>query len=41
MIPVGRLTMSEHPDLAQKLVDFIASEQGKSIFEQAGFKLIK
>lgn len=40
-IPAGTLTSSEHPDLSQKLVDFIASEEGKAIFEKNGYKVLK
>lgn len=41
IIPAGSLTSSENPELAQKLVDFIASEEGKSIFEKNGYKILK
>ncbi len=41
LIPVGTLTSSIHKELAQKLVDFIASNDGKAIFEKAGFRIIK
>lgn len=41
LIPVGALTSSEYPELAQKLVDFIASAKGKAIFEKAGYRIIK
>ena len=41
LVPVGSLKSSEHPDLAQKLVDFIASAEGKAIFEKAGYRIIK
>ena len=41
IIPAGTLTSSEHPDLAQKLVDFIASDEGKAIFEKNGYKTLK
>ena len=41
IIPAGTLTNSEHPDLAQKFVDFIASAEGKAIFEKAGYKILK
>jgi molybdate transport system substrate-binding protein len=37
IIPVCTLTMSEHPDAAQSFVDFIASDEGKQIFEDSGF----
>lgn len=41
LIPVGSLTSSNNPELAQKLVDFIASEEGKAIFEKTGYRIIK
>lgn len=41
LIPVGSLTSSNNPELAQKLVDFIASEEGKAIFEKAGYRILK
>lgn len=41
LIPAGTLTSSKHPELAQKLVDFIASEEGKAIFEKSGYRIIK
>jgi len=34
IIPACTLKSSEHQELAQKLVDFIASEEGKAIFEK-------
>lgn len=41
LIPVGTLTSSQHSELAQKLVDFIASEEGKAIFEKNGYRILK
>lgn len=41
LIPVGTLNSSKHPELAQKLADFIASDEGKAIFEKTGYKIIK
>lgn len=41
IIPAGTLTSSEHPEVAQKFVDFIASAEGKAIFEKAGYKVLK
>lgn len=41
LIPVGTLTSSEHPELAQKLADFIASDEGKAIFEKNGYRILK
>ncbi len=41
LIPVGTLTSSKHQELAQKLSDFIASDEGKAIFEKNGYKILK
>lgn len=41
LIPVGPLKSSTNPELAQKLVDFIASDAGKAIFEKAGFRILE
>lgn len=41
IIPAGTLTSSEYPDLAKKLVDFIASKEGKAIFEKNGYKILQ
>lgn len=41
IIPACTLKSSEHQELAQKLVDFIASEEGKAIFEKQGYKTLK
>jgi molybdate transport system substrate-binding protein len=37
IIPVGTLTFTEKKDIATKFVDFVASPEGKSIFEKHGF----
>lgn len=37
IIPIGTLTFSEKKDVARKFVDFVASREGKAIFEKHGF----
>jgi molybdate transport system substrate-binding protein len=37
IIPIGTLTFSEKKDTATKFVDFVASPEGKAIFEKHGF----
>jgi len=37
VIPIGRLTFSENEEMAKKFVDFVASDEGKEIFEKCGF----
>ena len=37
IIPIGVTTFSENPETARKFVDFCASDEGKSIFEEHGF----
>ena len=37
IVPIGTLTFSEYPEVAQQFVDFVASEDGLSIFEEHGF----
>ena len=37
IIPIGTLAFSEHRDTARKFVDFVASPEGKAIFEKHGF----
>ena len=37
IIPIGTLTFSEQGDTARKFVDFVASPEGKAIFEKHGF----
>lgn len=41
MVPICCLSFTKQPDLAQQFVDFVISEEGKSIFEENGFKPIK
>ncbi len=36
-IPIGSLSFSENKDLAKRFVDYVSSEEGKSIFEDYGF----
>lgn len=40
-VPVCTLSFSEQPELAQKFVDFVKSEEGKAIFVKHGFKPIE
>ncbi|WP_320129796.1 molybdate ABC transporter substrate-binding protein [uncultured Sphaerochaeta sp.] len=40
LIPVGTLTMSKYPSEAQAFMDFICSEEGKTIFEKYGFDAV-
>jgi len=37
IIPVGTLTFSKNKDTAKKFVDFVASDEGKAIYEKYGF----
>ena len=37
VIPVGKLTFSKNKEIAKKFVDFVASAEGKTIFEECGF----
>ncbi len=37
IIPIGTLTFSENKDAAKTFVDFVASSEGKTIFEEHGF----
>jgi molybdate transport system substrate-binding protein len=39
IIPIGTLTFSENKDNANKFVDFVASAEGKAIFEKHGFTI--
>lgn len=41
VVPVGRLTFSQQPELAQQFVDFVMSAEGQKIFENNGFKPVK
>ncbi len=40
-VPIGALSFSKEPDLARQFVDFVASPEGKAIFEKHGFKPVK
>ena len=37
VIPIGTLTFSENKDMAKQFVDFVASDEGKAIYEKHGF----
>jgi molybdate transport system substrate-binding protein len=37
IVPIGTLTFSEYPEAAQQFIEFVASEEGLSIFEEHGF----
>jgi molybdate transport system substrate-binding protein len=37
IIPIGVTTFSKNPENAKKFVDFVASDEGKAIFEKHGF----
>jgi molybdate transport system substrate-binding protein len=37
VIPIGTLTSSENKDYAKKFVDFVTSDEGKTIYEKHGF----
>ena len=37
VIPIGTLTFSENKEYAQKFVDFVASDEGRAVFEKNGF----
>ncbi|MCD6153599.1 MAG: substrate-binding domain-containing protein [Syntrophobacterales bacterium] len=37
IIPINRLTSSKDKRLAKEFVDFVASPEGKAIFEKCGF----
>ena len=37
IIPIGTLTFSENKDMAEEFVDFVASDEGKAIYEGYGF----
>lgn len=41
IISGGTVTYSEKKDLAQKLIDYIASDEGKQIFKKYGFEPVK
>lgn len=40
-IPIGVLTCSKDKEASQKFVDFVASDEGKAIFEKYGFKRVE
>lgn len=40
IIPVGILTFTKKEELAKKYLEFVVSEEGRSIFEKHGFKTI-
>ncbi len=40
-VPVCVLSFTKNPELAQAFVDFIASDEGKTIFVKHGFKIIE
>jgi molybdate transport system substrate-binding protein len=37
VIPIGTLTFSENPENAEKFMNFVASDEGKALFEKHGF----
>ena len=37
IIPIGRLTFSKNKEMAKSFVNFVASSEGKSIFQECGF----
>jgi molybdate transport system substrate-binding protein len=37
VIPIGTLTFSENPENAEKFMHFVASDEGKAVFEAHGF----
>jgi len=39
IVPIATLTTSENPELASEFVDFVVSDEGRSIFENYGFTL--
>lgn len=39
IVPIGALAFSEQPDAAQQFVDFVASDEGKAVFEKHGFTI--
>ena len=38
VVPIGTLTFSENPDEAEAFADFVASDEGRAIFEKHGFE---
>ena len=41
ILPIATIEVSKEKELANKFVDFVASEKGKAIFENYGFKPVK
>ena len=39
IIPIGRLTFSKNKEMAKSFVNFVASSEGKSIFQECGFTI--
>lgn len=39
IVPIATLTFSENPELAEEFVDFVVSDEGRSVFEEYGFTL--
>ncbi|TQD23500.1 molybdate ABC transporter substrate-binding protein [Methanolobus vulcani] len=39
IVPIATLTTSENPEIAAEFVDFVVSDEGRSIFEEYGFTL--
>jgi molybdate transport system substrate-binding protein len=39
IVPIATLTTSENPELASEFVEFVVSDEGRSIFEEYGFTL--
>jgi len=37
IVPIGTLTFSQYPEYAQDFIEYVSSEEGKSIFEEHGF----
>ena len=37
VVPIGATTFSEYPETAKLFVDFVSSDEGKSIFQEHGF----
>lgn len=41
ILPIAPVSSSKEKELANKFVDFVSSDKGKSVFEQYGFKPVK
>jgi molybdate transport system substrate-binding protein len=39
IVPIATLTTSENPEIAAEFVDFVISDEGRSVFEEYGFTL--